>query len=182
MKSVGGDGDVAASRNRCRGTARAETGKLSSTLTVLEPAGRDDLVKLRRELKEPGPERIFHLADAFRAGMSVEEVHALSFVDPWFLDQIEELIDAEVDMVHRGLDGLDKRRLRTVKRMGFSDARIAQLEARLARVEQSTHRAEGSVGRADALVVAFAALAFLIIRAVINTHRATAYAREAANA
>jgi carbamoyl-phosphate synthase large subunit len=53
---------------------------------------------LRREVKEPGPERMFYLADAFRAGLSVEEVHALSFVDPWFLDQIEELIDAEVDV------------------------------------------------------------------------------------
>ncbi|MEF9979004.1 MAG: carbamoyl-phosphate synthase large subunit, partial [Thermomonas sp.] len=104
-----------------------ETGKVGLDPTGLDLVDEDDLVKLRRELKEPGPERIFHLADAFRAGMSVEEVHALSFVDPWFLDQIEELIDAEVDVVHRGLDGLDKRRLRALKRMGFSDARIAQL-------------------------------------------------------
>jgi carbamoyl-phosphate synthase large subunit len=104
-----------------------ETGKVGLDPTGLDLLDEDDLVKLRRELKEPGPERIFHLADAFRAGMSVEDVHALSFVDPWFLDQIEELIDAEVDVVHRGLDGLDKRRLRALKRMGFSDARIAQL-------------------------------------------------------
>jgi carbamoyl-phosphate synthase large subunit len=104
-----------------------ETGKIGLDPTGLDLLDEDDLVKLRRELKEPGPERIFHLADAFRAGMSVDDVHALSFVDPWFLDQIEELIDAEVDIVHRGLDGLDKRRLRALKRMGFSDARIAQL-------------------------------------------------------
>jgi carbamoyl-phosphate synthase large subunit len=82
-----------------------ETGKVGLDPTGLDLVDEDDLVKLRRELKEPGPERIFYLADAFRAGMSVEEVHALSFVDPWFLDQIEELIDAEVDVVHRGLDG-----------------------------------------------------------------------------
>ncbi len=114
-----------------------ETGKVGLDPTGLDLLDEDDLVKLRRELKEPGPERIFHLADAFRAGMSVEDVHALSFVDPWFLDQIEELIDAEVDVVHRGLDGLDKRRLRALKRMGFSDARIAQL----ARTSESAVRA-----------------------------------------
>ncbi|HET7127069.1 MAG TPA: carbamoyl-phosphate synthase large subunit, partial [Lysobacter sp.] len=90
-----------------------------------------------RELKEPGPERIFHLADAFRAGMGVEEVHALSFVDPWFLDQVEELIEAENDVAQRGLDGLDAKRLRALKRMGFSDARIA----RLANTSESAVRA-----------------------------------------
>ncbi|HSD16178.1 MAG TPA: carbamoyl-phosphate synthase large subunit [Thermomonas sp.] len=114
-----------------------ETGKVGLDPTGLDLVDEEDLVKLRRELKEPGPERIFHLADAFRAGMSAEDVHALSFVDPWFLDQIEELIDAEVDVVHRGLDGLDKRRLRALKRMGFSDARIAQL----ARTSESAVRA-----------------------------------------
>ncbi|QNN46653.1 carbamoyl-phosphate synthase large subunit [Thermomonas brevis] len=104
-----------------------ETGKIGLDPTGLDLAAEDGLLALRREMKEPGPERIFHIADAFRAGMSVEDVHALSFVDPWFLDQIEELIDAEVDVAHRGLDGLDAKRLRTLKRMGFSDARIAQL-------------------------------------------------------
>ena len=104
-----------------------ETGKSGLDPTGLDLAAEDDLVRLRREVKEPGPERIFHLADAFRAGMSVEEVHALSFVDPWFLDQIEELVEAEVDVSYRGLEGLDARRLRALKRKGFSDARIAAL-------------------------------------------------------
>ena len=104
-----------------------ETGKIGLDPTGLDLLNEDDLVKLRREVKEAGPERIFYLADAFRAGMTVEDVHALSYVDPWFLDQIEELIEAEVDIAHRGLDGLDAKRLRALKRMGFSDARIAQL-------------------------------------------------------
>ena len=82
-------------------------------LTVLAALGR---IEGFRELKEPGPERIFHLADAFRAGMRVEDVHALSFVDPWFLDQIEELVEAENALAQRGLDGLDARRLRALKR------------------------------------------------------------------
>ncbi|MES2858727.1 MAG: carbamoyl-phosphate synthase large subunit, partial [Pseudomonadota bacterium] len=104
-----------------------ETGKVGLDPTGLDLGNEDDLTILRRELKEPGPERIFHLADAFRAGMSVEDVHALSFVDPWFLDQIEELVESEGDVVRRGLSGLDAARLRRLKRQGFSDARIAQL-------------------------------------------------------
>ncbi|MGV8943982.1 carbamoyl-phosphate synthase large subunit [Thermomonas sp.] len=104
-----------------------ETGKVGLDPTGLNLTDENDLATLRREMKEPGPERIFYLADAFRAGMSVEDVHALSFVDPWFLDQMEELIDAEVDITHRGLDGLDADRLRSLKRKGFSDIRIAQL-------------------------------------------------------
>jgi carbamoyl-phosphate synthase large subunit len=70
---------------------------------------------------------MFYLADAFRAGMSVEDVHALSFVDPWFLDQIEELIACEREVAAAGLEGLDAKRLRALKRRGFSDARLAQL-------------------------------------------------------
>jgi carbamoyl-phosphate synthase large subunit len=104
-----------------------ETGKTGLDPTGLDLTTEEGMTRLRRELKEPGPERIFYIADAFRAGMSVEEVHALSYVDPWFLDQIEALVDAEVDLVHRGLEGLDRKRLRGLKRMGFSDARIARL-------------------------------------------------------
>jgi len=104
-----------------------ETGKVGLDPTGLDLASEQDLVTLRRELKEPSPERMFYIGDAFRAGMSVEDVHALSFVDPWFLDQIEEIIATEKDIAEAGLSALDARRMRAIKRMGFSDARIAQL-------------------------------------------------------
>ncbi|MGO1072861.1 carbamoyl-phosphate synthase large subunit [Lysobacter sp. CA199] len=104
-----------------------ETGKVGLDPTGLDLSSELDMTKLRRELKEPGPERMFHIGDAFRAGMSVEDVHALSFVDPWFLDQIEELIATEHDVADSGLAALDKARMRALKRMGFSDARLAQL-------------------------------------------------------
>jgi carbamoyl-phosphate synthase large subunit len=104
-----------------------ETGKVGLDPTGLDPSSEEGLVNLRREVKEPGPERIFYIGDAFRAGMSVEDVHALSFVDPWFLDQIEEIIAAEAQIAEGGLAALDARRMRALKRMGFSDARIAQL-------------------------------------------------------
>jgi carbamoyl-phosphate synthase large subunit len=104
-----------------------ETGKVGLDPTGLDLSDDTDLATLRREVKEAGPERVFYLGDAFRAGMSVEDVHALSFVDPWFLDQIEELVSIEQDIASGGLDALDARRLRRLKRKGFSDARLAQL-------------------------------------------------------
>jgi len=104
-----------------------ETGKVGLDPTGLDLGDEDDLAKLRRELKAPGPERLFYVADAFRAGMTVEQVHALSFIDPWFLDQMEEIIAAEQQLAIDGLGSLDKLRMRNLKRMGFSDARLAQL-------------------------------------------------------
>lgn len=104
-----------------------ETGKVGLDPTGLDLSDDNDLATLRRELKAPGPERLFYVGDAFRAGMSVEQVFELSFIDPWFLDQIEEIIAAEKQLAADGLGSLDKARLRKLKRAGFSDARLAQL-------------------------------------------------------
>jgi carbamoyl-phosphate synthase large subunit len=104
-----------------------ETGKVGFDPTGLDLTDEGDLATLRREVREPGPERLFYLADAFRAGLSVEDVHGLSYVDPWFLDQIEEIIATEREVAANGIDALDQARLRALKRMGFSDARLAQL-------------------------------------------------------
>ena len=104
-----------------------ETGKAGLDPTGLDLGSDDGVAALRREVKEAGPERIFYLADAFRAGMDVDQVFALSWVDPWFLDQIQELVAAEEQVRTAGLDGLDAARMRELKRMGFSDARLAQL-------------------------------------------------------
>ena len=104
-----------------------ETGKVGFDPTGLDLSDADDLATLRREVREPGPERLFYLADAFRAGMGVDDVHALSFVDPWFLDQIEALIAEEGRVAAGGIAALDAARLRRLKRQGFSDARLAQL-------------------------------------------------------
>ncbi|MDC7807264.1 carbamoyl-phosphate synthase large subunit [Luteimonas sp BLCC-B24] len=104
-----------------------ETGKVGFDPTGLDLDNEDDLATLRREVREPGPERLFYLADAFRAGLSVDDVYGLSYVDHWFLDQIEDLVATEADVAAAGIDALDERRLRALKRMGFSDARLAQL-------------------------------------------------------
>ncbi|MES9857382.1 MAG: carbamoyl-phosphate synthase large subunit [Sedimenticola sp.] len=83
--------------------------------------------KLRYELREAGAERIFYVADAFRYGMSLDEVFDVTKIDPWFLVQIEELVTLEDEVRDSGLAALDADRLRYLKRKGFSDARMATL-------------------------------------------------------
>ncbi|HWR95202.1 MAG TPA: carbamoyl-phosphate synthase large subunit [Arenimonas sp.] len=104
-----------------------EIGKVGFDPTGDAELGEDGLTRIKRELKEPGPERLFQVAEAFRAGLSVDEVFKLSFIDPWFLDQIEELIVFETELAQSGLENMDVKVMRQLKRRGFSDARIAQL-------------------------------------------------------
>jgi carbamoyl-phosphate synthase large subunit len=82
---------------------------------------------LRRELREVGSERILYVADAFRAGMDLQEVHSYTSIDPWFLVQIEELIAIEEKLRGRDLNALDRDEMFAFKRKGFSDRRLAQL-------------------------------------------------------
>jgi len=104
-----------------------ETGKDGLNPGRLDPASPDDLAALKRELKEPGPERVFYVADGFRAGLSLEDVYALTRIDRWFLAQIEELLRIEAEVRAGGLGVLDAARLRQLKRKGFSDSRLASL-------------------------------------------------------
>ncbi|HRP73816.1 MAG TPA: carbamoyl-phosphate synthase large subunit, partial [Luteimonas sp.] len=120
-----------------------ETGKVGFDPTELDLSDETDLATMRREVKEAGPERLFYLADAFRAGLSVEEVFALSFVDPWFLDQIEDIVLVEQEVAAAGIDALDGARLRALKRMGFSDARLAQLVGTDESAVRALRRAHG---------------------------------------
>lgn len=85
------------------------------------------LSKIRRELKEAGSERIWYIADAFRAGMGVNEIFNLTNIDRWFLVQIKELIRLEKKVSESGIKSLNVNFLRTLKRKGFSDARLAAL-------------------------------------------------------
>ncbi|MDO9100821.1 MAG: carbamoyl-phosphate synthase large subunit [Candidatus Nitrotoga sp.] len=79
------------------------------------------------ELGAPGPDRIWYVGDAFRLGMTLEEVFSLSKIDPWFLVQIEDLIKREVALEGRTLDSMSREELRGLKRKGFSDKRLAKL-------------------------------------------------------
>ncbi len=72
------------------------------------------------------PQRILAVAEAFRRGMTVAEIYAASAIDPWFLEQINAIVQTEKELQKNGLPK-DEAGLRALKRMGFSDARIAKL-------------------------------------------------------
>ena len=86
--------------------------------------------KLAYELRWPGPDRILYVADAFRAGWTLQQVFDATKIDPWFLSQIEDLLREEALLQDQGFESLDHARLRSLKRKGFSDSRIATLVAR----------------------------------------------------
>ncbi len=131
MKSVGevmamGRNFQESLQKAIRGLETGKTGlnEMLDFATMDEKAVRDTL---RSELRHPGPERLWYVADAFRAGWTLAEIHEACKIDPWFLAQLEELVQMEVELQKLGLDGLDADVLRRYKRKGFSDARIAEL-------------------------------------------------------
>ncbi len=87
-------------------------------------AERDEI---ERELANPGPERIWYLGQAFRDGLSFEEIHQLTKIDPWFLAQIGDIVATEQSLSGRSLKDFAARELRDLKRQGFSDRRLAKL-------------------------------------------------------
>ncbi|MFN3570109.1 MAG: carbamoyl-phosphate synthase large subunit, partial [Polaromonas sp.] len=81
---------------------------------------------LEKELGAPGPDRIWYVGDAFAMGMSVDEVFALTKIDPWFLVQIEQIVKIELELETTALEQLDAATLRALKQKGFSDRRLAK--------------------------------------------------------
>ena len=88
---------------------------------------KDDLTELRYQLRIPGSERLWYIGDAFRAGMSLSEIFNLTAIDPWFLSQIQNLIDEEISINDLSLDDIDKDQLFRLKQKGFSDKRLSVL-------------------------------------------------------
>jgi carbamoyl-phosphate synthase large subunit len=86
-----------------------------------------DRETIEEELGEPGPERIWYVGDAFAQGFTLDEVHALTHIDPWFLAQIEEIVKLELEVEKRTIGDLDTDTLRFLKKKGFSDRRLAYL-------------------------------------------------------
>lgn len=82
---------------------------------------------IRKELRVAGSDRLRYLADAIRLGMDLEEIHELTHIDPWFLVQIEEIIQCEQSLSGRNLHDLDAKELFSLKQRGFSDARLGKL-------------------------------------------------------
>ncbi len=82
---------------------------------------------LARNLKVPNADRLWHIADAIRVGMSIDEIYELTRIDPWFLDAIFDLVETEKSIARSAGKNISANRLREWKRKGFSDRRLAQL-------------------------------------------------------
>ncbi len=123
MKSVG---EVMAIGRTFKEAYQKALRSLENGRTGLDPryTGADDI---RRRLRAPTDERPWLLADAMRHGISVEELHAITRIDRWFLDQMAEILDMEGRLAQAGKWGLSPDLLRAAKREGFSDAAVARL-------------------------------------------------------
>jgi len=98
---------------------------------------------LEKELGAPGPDRIWYVGDAFAQGMTVEEVHALTRIDPWFLVQIEQIVKVELELEAHSLADIDAATLRALKQKGFSDRRLAR---QLRTTDQAIRRRRHELG------------------------------------
>jgi carbamoyl-phosphate synthase large subunit len=120
-----------------------ETGLDGFNPQLTLPLTEETETTLTYELRSPGPNRLLYVADAMRAGWSVERIHELTAIDPWFLVQIADLITEEGRMRREGEAALGTERLRVLKRKGFADARIATL---VRATEQAVRNKRRSLG------------------------------------
>ena len=98
---------------------------LNGLSTVLKDNEGNGALKL--ELSTPGEKRLWFIADAFRRGWSMDEVFVSCKVDKWFLHQIKDIIDDEISITKKNLDQIEAKEMKSYKKKGFSDARIANL-------------------------------------------------------
>lgn len=94
---------------------------------IIDLDSEDALSIIKREIKTPREHRLWYVADGFRAGLTVDEIFDLSFIDRWFLVQIEEIVKLEQEVKEQGLKSLNEKRMRQLKRKGFADRRLAKL-------------------------------------------------------
>ena len=98
---------------------------LNGLSTVLKDNEGNGALKL--ELSTPGEKRLWFIADAFRRGWSMDEVFVSCKVDKWFLHQIKDIVDDEISITKKNLDQIEANEMKSYKKKGFSDARIANL-------------------------------------------------------
>ena len=103
-----------------------ETG-VDGFINLCEEVSDANLDKIAHELRNPGSERLLYVGEAFRHGMDLARVHSLSHIDPWFLAQIQDLVEEEGRLSGTELNSIDRERLYRLKQKGFSDSRLAVL-------------------------------------------------------
>lgn len=94
---------------------------------IAEQSSENVLEQIEKELRVPRGDRLWYVADAFRNGLSVDDVFNICSIDPWFLVQIQDLVQEENRLKKEGVSSLTATRLKQLKRKGFSDARLAEL-------------------------------------------------------
>ncbi|HTZ77156.1 MAG TPA: carbamoyl-phosphate synthase large subunit, partial [Stellaceae bacterium] len=128
MKSVGEA--MAIGRSFAESVQKAlrsmETGLTGFNEVEIAGAGAGDKNAIRAALAKPTPDRLLVIAQAFRAGFTVAEIHAACKYDPWFLEEIRKVVAVEAEVRAQGLPA-DAPSFMRLKRMGFSDARLAEL-------------------------------------------------------
>ncbi|OAI20783.1 carbamoyl phosphate synthase large subunit [Methylomonas koyamae] len=111
---------------------------LDEVADLSDPNAQDIIL---RELRYPGPQRLWYLADAFRSGLSFAEIHQACKIEPWFLAQVEDLIATEKALSTKTLATLEPGELLRLKRKGFSDKRLAKLlETKESEVRNVRHK------------------------------------------
>ncbi|MEP6622312.1 MAG: carbamoyl-phosphate synthase large subunit [bacterium] len=130
MKSVGESMSIGRTfKEAFQKSLRAlETGRPGWTIgsRLIDDRLSDDAIEtLRGALRQPTPERIYQVKRGFLLGMTIDELYELTAIDPWFLAQMQELIDAERDFV--AMDSIDAAAMRRMKQLGFSDRQLADL-------------------------------------------------------
>jgi len=128
---------------------------LHSFMTV---ESEDDKQALRGKLHVPNPDRLWYVADAFRAGFTIDEVYQSSAIDPWFLAEIADLVLIESELSKRKLNDIEKHEWRSLKQAGFSDARIAELlnsDAETVRTTRLQHGVKPVYKRIDTCAAEF---------------------------
>ncbi len=119
----------------------------------------NDIDRITKEMGEPGPERIWYVGDAFRMGMSIEQIFNISKIDPWFLAQIKDIITREAALKGKHIADLDKDALFQLKRCGFSDRRLATLletDQHAVRAYRQAHNIRPVYKRVDTCAAEFA--------------------------
>jgi carbamoyl-phosphate synthase large subunit len=98
-------------------------------IAVAQGNGAQQVETLREKLRKPNAQRLWYLGDAFRCGMSTEEIYQLSAIDPWFLEKIREIIvtEKELQSFNGKFQQIEPALLRQWKQMGFADQRLATL-------------------------------------------------------
>ena len=122
-----------------------ETGLDGFDPQIALPLSEEGATQLAHELRSPGADRLLYVADAMRAGWTLDRIHELTGIDPWFLTQIADLISEETQVRRDGDRTFTAARLRELKRKGFSDRRLATLTLSTEQMVRARRREFGIV-------------------------------------